>query len=59
MSYLKIDHVDKTFTRGAQETEVLSDITVAHREGRVRLHHRPLGLRQVHPAQHRRRPHAR
>ena len=28
MSYLKIDHLDKTFTRGSQETEVLSDITV-------------------------------
>ena len=28
------------------------------REGRVRLDHRPLGLRQVHAAQHRRRPHA-
>jgi len=26
--YLKIDHVDKSFTRGAQETEVLRDITV-------------------------------
>ena len=29
MTYLKIDHVDKVFTRGAQLTEVLSDITVA------------------------------
>ena len=35
-----------------------TDITVGHRAGRVRLHHRPLRLRQVHPAQHRRRPHA-
>ena len=33
MSYLKIDHVDKTFTRGAQETEVLSGITVAIEKG--------------------------
>ncbi len=33
MSYLKIDHVDKTFVRGAQETEVLSDITVAIEKG--------------------------
>jgi nitrate/nitrite transport system ATP-binding protein len=27
-AYLKIDHVDKTFTRGSQETEVLKDITL-------------------------------
>jgi nitrate/nitrite transport system ATP-binding protein len=33
MSYLKIDHVDKTFVRGAQETEVLSDITVGIEKG--------------------------
>ncbi len=33
MAYLKIDHVDKIFTRGAQETEVLSDITVAIEKG--------------------------
>ncbi|MEA2907567.1 MAG: nitrate/nitrite transport system ATP-binding protein [Alphaproteobacteria bacterium] len=26
--YLKIDHVDKTFSRGSQETEVLTDITL-------------------------------
>jgi nitrate/nitrite transport system ATP-binding protein len=33
MSYLKIDHVDKVFTRGAQETEVLSGITVSIEKG--------------------------
>jgi nitrate/nitrite transport system ATP-binding protein len=33
MSYLKIDHVDKTFLRGAQETEVLSDVTVEVEKG--------------------------
>jgi nitrate/nitrite transport system ATP-binding protein len=33
MTYLKIDHVDKTFTRGSQETEVLSDITVEVEKG--------------------------
>jgi nitrate/nitrite transport system ATP-binding protein len=33
MSYLKIDHVDKVFTRGAQETEVLSGITVGIEKG--------------------------
>ena len=33
MSYLKIDHVDKIFTRGAQETEVLSGITVGIEKG--------------------------
>jgi nitrate/nitrite transport system ATP-binding protein len=27
-SYLKIDHVDKSFTRGSQQTEVLKDITL-------------------------------
>ncbi len=27
-SYLKIDHVDKTFNRGARETDVLKDITL-------------------------------
>jgi nitrate/nitrite transport system ATP-binding protein len=27
-AYLKIDHVDKTFTRGSQQTEVLKDITL-------------------------------
>jgi nitrate/nitrite transport system ATP-binding protein len=32
-SYLKIDHVDKTFTRGSQETEVLSDVTVEVAKG--------------------------
>jgi nitrate/nitrite transport system ATP-binding protein len=31
--YLKIDHVDKTFARGAQATEVLADITVAIDKG--------------------------
>jgi nitrate/nitrite transport system ATP-binding protein len=31
--YLKIDHVDKTFTRGAQTSEVLADITVAIEKG--------------------------
>jgi nitrate/nitrite transport system ATP-binding protein len=33
MAYLKIDHVDKVFTRGAQQTEVLSGITVAIEKG--------------------------
>ena len=33
MTYLKIDHVDKTFTRGSQETEVLSDVTVEVAKG--------------------------
>ena len=31
--YLKIDHVDKTYARGAQTTEVLADITVAIDKG--------------------------
>jgi nitrate/nitrite transport system ATP-binding protein len=31
--YLKIDHVSKTFTRGNQSTEVLSDITLAVDKG--------------------------
>ena len=33
MSYLRIDHVGKTFTRGAMETEVLQDITVDVEKG--------------------------
>ena len=52
-AYLQIDHLSKTFTRGAQETEVLHDITLTVDEGRLRLDHRPLRMRQVHAAQHR------
>ena len=33
MAYLQIDHVDKIFARGAQETEVLTDITVGIEQG--------------------------
>jgi nitrate/nitrite transport system ATP-binding protein len=33
MSYLKIDHVDKTYARGGLATEVLSDITVSIAQG--------------------------
>jgi nitrate/nitrite transport system ATP-binding protein len=32
-SYLQVDHLSKTFTRGAQETEVLHDITVSINKG--------------------------
>jgi nitrate/nitrite transport system ATP-binding protein len=32
-SYLKIDHVDKTFARGGRETEVLKDITLTIAKG--------------------------
>ena len=32
-SYLKIDHVDKSFFRGAQSTEVLKDITLGIAQG--------------------------
>jgi nitrate/nitrite transport system ATP-binding protein len=32
-AYLKIDHLDKSFTRGAQHTEVLCDITLAIEKG--------------------------
>jgi len=32
-AYLKIDHVGKTFSRGASETEVLADITLAIDKG--------------------------
>src|SRR5262245_46738739 len=31
--YLKIDHVDKTFTRGSTETVVLKDITLGIEKG--------------------------
>jgi nitrate/nitrite transport system ATP-binding protein len=32
-SYLKIDHVDKSFNRGARETEVLKDVTLGVEQG--------------------------
>jgi nitrate/nitrite transport system ATP-binding protein len=32
-AYLKIDHVDKTFVRGSQQTEVLKDITLGIARG--------------------------
>ncbi|HKS64709.1 MAG TPA: ABC transporter ATP-binding protein [Xanthobacteraceae bacterium] len=32
-AYLKVDHLSKTFTRGAQETEVLHDVTLAIEKG--------------------------
>jgi nitrate/nitrite transport system ATP-binding protein len=32
-AYLKLDHIDKTFTRGALETEVLKDITFGIEKG--------------------------
>ena len=32
-SYLKIDHVDKSFNRGARETEVLKDVTLGIEQG--------------------------
>src|SRR4051812_24929160 len=32
-SYLQIDHLSKTFTRGAQATEVLHDITLTIEQG--------------------------
>jgi nitrate/nitrite transport system ATP-binding protein len=31
--YLKLDHIDKTFTRGSHETEVLADITLGIEKG--------------------------
>jgi nitrate/nitrite transport system ATP-binding protein len=33
MSYLRIDHIDKAFTRGARQTEVLRDVTVEVEKG--------------------------
>jgi nitrate/nitrite transport system ATP-binding protein len=32
-SYLKLDHIDKTFTRGSQQTEVLKEITLSIAKG--------------------------
>ncbi len=32
-SYLKIDHVDKTFNRGSRETEVLKDVSLSVEKG--------------------------
>ena len=31
--YLKLDHIDKNFTRGSTETEVLKDITLGIEKG--------------------------
>ena len=33
MSYLKIDHIDKTFQRGATSTPVLKDISLEIEKG--------------------------
>src|SRR6187401_2272596 len=33
MSYLKLDHIDKTFTRGNASTEVLKDINLTIEKG--------------------------
>src|ERR1700755_3410948 len=33
MSYLKLDHIDKTFTRGSATTEVLKDINLTIEKG--------------------------
>ena len=32
-TYLQVDHLSKTFTRGSQETEVLHDITLTINKG--------------------------
>ena len=32
-AYLKLDHIDKTFARGAQVSEVLRDITLGVEQG--------------------------
>src|SRR5215218_9383335 len=32
-AYLKIDHLDKVFSRGAQQTHVLNDVTLAIEKG--------------------------
>ena len=55
--YLKLDHIDKVFTRGSASTEVLKDINLTIDRGRVCLDHRAFRLRQVDPAQHRGRSH--
>ncbi|MEO8882710.1 MAG: ATP-binding cassette domain-containing protein, partial [Devosia sp.] len=34
-AYLQIDHVDKTFERGGQRSEVLKDITLGIEKGEV------------------------
>ena len=41
--YLKLDHIDKSFTRGSQVTEVLRDITlgVANANGIITVHLAP------------------
>ena len=55
MSALSQDRpsVEDRSRRGATQTEVLHDVTLAVEQRRIRLDHRPFGLRQVHAAQHR------
>jgi hypothetical protein len=50
MSYLKIDHVDKSFERNGVSTDVLKDISLEI-DRASHLDHRAFGLRQVDPAQ--------
>ena len=33
MTYLKLDHIDKTFTRGNATTEVLKDVSLSIEKG--------------------------
>ena len=55
-SFLKIENVDKIFTRGSATTKVLENVSLRVEKGTICLHHRPFGLRQIHAAQHCRRP---
>ena len=55
-AYLKFEQIGMSFRRGQMATEVLRDIDLTHRPGRVRVDDRPFRLRQVDLAQHPRRP---
>ncbi len=54
--YLKIDHVDKSFQRGAATTEVLKDINLVIDKGEFVSIIGHSGCGKIDPAQHRRRP---
>ena len=56
-AYLKLDHIDKILYPRQRHDRSAEGHQPDDREGRIRLDHRPFRLRQVHAAQHRRRPH--
>ena len=58
-AYLKLDHIDKSFTRGNATTEVLKDINLTIDKGEYVSIIGHSGCGKSTLAQHRRRPHRR